>query len=296
VWNDAKSHAEHSPPGDEEDEFERIQNEAIVAGWDASQQAVAFALRRAVDALNREALRKLIAGVKGAPGALDALRGAASDPVVYAVLRHHGLIQPSLQERVETALASVRPMLAAHGGDVELIAFVPPDAVEVRFLGNCDGCPASRLTFVAGVRRAIEAHCPEITQVRQVKGAGAGAGGLFTSRFAKELGKDDAGDWRFAAQLDAIPEGGVYPCVVAGQAVMLTRADGAVACFDDACAHLGLPLSDGEVSGGRVACRHHGFEYDLMSGECLTAQGVQLRAHAARGSSKAARSSKKIST
>jgi hypothetical protein len=29
VWNDAKSHAEHSPPGDEEDEFERIQNENL---------------------------------------------------------------------------------------------------------------------------------------------------------------------------------------------------------------------------------------------------------------------------
>ena len=40
--------------------------EAIVVGWDASQQAVAFAFRRAVDALNREALRKLIAAVKDA--------------------------------------------------------------------------------------------------------------------------------------------------------------------------------------------------------------------------------------
>jgi Fe-S cluster biogenesis protein NfuA/nitrite reductase/ring-hydroxylating ferredoxin subunit len=251
--------------------------EAIVSGWDASQQAVAFAYRRAVDALNREALRRLIAGVKGAPGALESLRAAAADPVVYAVLRHHGLIQPSLQERVETALASVRPMLAAHGGDVELIAFVPPDAVEVRFLGNCDGCPASTLTFVAGVRRAIEAHCPEITQVRQVKGAGAGAGGHFSSPFADVR----AEDWVFAAMLDAIPEGGIHACVVAGRAVILSRA-GAVACFDDACAHLGLPLSDGEVCAGRITCLHHGFEYDLSSGECLTAPGVQLRPHAVR--------------
>ena len=178
--------------------------EAIIGGWEASQQAVAFAYRRAVDALNREALRKLIAGVKGAPGALDALRGAAGDPVVYTVLRQHGLIQPSLQERVETALASVRPMLASHGGDVELIAFVPPDAVEVRFLGNCDGCPASTLTFVAGVRRAIETHCPEIKAVRQVKGAGAGAGGHFTSPFVGASSQDSG--WAFAAMLDAVPE------------------------------------------------------------------------------------------
>ncbi len=253
--------------------------ESIVAGWDELQQAVAFAFRRAIDALNREALRKLIAAVKGAPGALDLLREAAADPVVYAVLRHHGLIQPSLQERVETALALVRPMLAAHGGDVELIAFVPPDAVEVRFLGNCDGCPASTLTFVAGVRRAIEAHCPEIAEVRQVKGAGAGAGGKFTSPFARA--EDEAG-WVFAARLDAIPEGGVRACEAAGRSLLLSRVDGVVACFDDACAHLGLTLSDGEVSGGRITCLHHGFEYDLASGECLTAPGVQLNAHMTR--------------
>lgn len=252
--------------------------EALVAGWDGSQQAVAFAYRRAIDALNREALRKLIAGVKGAPGALESLRTAAADPVVYAVLRHHGLIQPSLQERVEEALASVRPMLASHGGDVELIAFVPPGAVEVRFLGNCDGCPASTLTFVAGVRRAIEAHCPEITEVRQVKGAGVGKGGHFNSPFAEAR----AESWVFAAMLDAIPEGGVHACRVGGRAVLLARAEGAVACYDDACAHLGLPLSDGSVSSGRIACLHHGFEYDLASGECLTAPGVQLRAHEAR--------------
>lgn len=252
---------------------------AIFSGWDEAQQAVVLAHRRAVDALNREALRRLIAGVKGAPGALDALRAAAGDPLLYAVLRHHGLIQPSLQERIETALASVRPMLAAHGGDVELIAFVPPDAVEVRFLGNCDGCPASTLTFVAGVRRAIEEHCPEISQVRQVKGAGAGAGGHFTSPFAQPSA--DAG-WRFAARLDSIPDGGVRACLIDGRAVLLARSGEAIACFDDACAHLGLPLSDGAVRGGRIACRHHGFEYDLMSGECLTAPGVQLSAHAAR--------------
>ena len=74
----------------------------------------------------------------------------------------------------------------------------------------------------------------------------------------------------------------MHACVVDGQAVMLARVDGIVACYDDACAHLGLPLSDGEVSRGRIACLHHGFEYDLASGECLTAPGVQLRAHAAR--------------
>ena len=264
---EARPPAEGDPAGREAGQLidDVLRIEAILEGWDASQQAVVFAFRRAVEALNREALRRLIAGVKAAPGALDALRATAADPVVYAVLRHHGLIQPSLQERVEAALASVRPMLASHGGDVELIAFVPPDAVELRFLGNCDGCPASTLTFVAGVKRAIEQHCPEITHVRQVKGAGAGAGGHFASPFANASATGDDGGWRVAARLDAIPEGGVIACAVDGRAVILSRAGPVVACFDDSCAHLGLPLSGGEVCGGRITCPHHGFEYELAS-------------------------------
>ncbi len=254
--------------------------ESVIAGWEEARQTVVIAFCGAIEALHREALRKLIGGLKEAPGALEALRAAAADPVVYAVLRRHGLIRASLQEQVETALASVRPMLASHGGDVELVAVILPDAVEVRFLGNCDGCPASALTFVAGVRRAIEEHCPQIKHVRQVKGSGAaGASALnFTSPFA---GAQDRA-WSFVVELGAIFEGGVYACRIAGEPVILSRIGRAVSCFQDACSHLGPPISDGETSSGHIKCRHHGFEYALMSGECLTAPEVQLQTHAAR--------------
>ena len=58
--------------------------------WEEAQQTVVIAFRGAIEALSREALRKLIAGLKEAPGALDALRAAAAHPLVYAVLRRHG--------------------------------------------------------------------------------------------------------------------------------------------------------------------------------------------------------------
>jgi hypothetical protein len=130
------------------EEIERV--EAIVAGWDDGHRATVIAYRQAVEQLHKEALRRLIAGLKAEPGAMAAMRRAATDEVVYAVLRHLELVRPSLQERVEKALASVRPMLASHGGDVELVSVKAPDTVEVRFLGACDGCPASMLTFIAG--------------------------------------------------------------------------------------------------------------------------------------------------
>jgi nitrite reductase/ring-hydroxylating ferredoxin subunit len=64
--------------------------------------------------------------------------------------------------------------------------------------------------------------------------------------------------------------------------VILFRRGAVVTCFEDACAHLGLELGSGEVADGIVTCPHHGFQYDLASGECLTAPEVQLQSHAVK--------------
>ncbi|WP_411727113.1 hypothetical protein [Methyloglobulus sp.] len=85
--------------------------EALVAGWNEQQANTVEALRRADGALHKEAFSRLIRAVKQAPGAMAALKEAVGDEVVYAVLRHLEIIKPSLHERVEQALESVRPFL-----------------------------------------------------------------------------------------------------------------------------------------------------------------------------------------
>ena len=151
-------------------DIERL--EMIFENWDETPRGAAKAYGLAIEALNGEALRRLVSALKRDPAALAAMKSAVNDEVVYAVLRRHGIIKPSLTERVEAALESIRPMLASHGGDVELVSIAPP-AIEVRFTGACDGCPASQLTFHAGVKKAVEDACPEITEILQVKGTGA---------------------------------------------------------------------------------------------------------------------------
>ena len=118
-------------------DIERL--ETIFAAWEETQQAAVGAYKISIEALNAEALRRLIRALKTDPAALAALKHAIADEVVYAVLRRHEIIKPSLNERVENALEGIRPMLASHGGDVELVKVKPP-AVEVRFIGACDGC------------------------------------------------------------------------------------------------------------------------------------------------------------
>jgi Fe-S cluster biogenesis protein NfuA len=143
--------------------------EAEVETWeDGNARDTAQAYRQAIDALHAEALRRLIRGLRANPETRSALREAVADDIVYAVLRHHGIVKPSIAERVETALENVRPVLANHGGNVELVRVEPP-RIDIRFLGACDNCPASRLTIDAAVKSALQAACPEITQIVQVR-------------------------------------------------------------------------------------------------------------------------------
>src|SRR2546428_622576 len=38
---------------------------------------------------------------------------------------------------------------------------------------------------------------------------------------------------------------------------------------NDVCAHQGGPLSEGKLSGARLACPWHGWMYDVRTGECM---------------------------
>lgn len=142
--------------------------ETEIDAWDDAHRDTAQAHRQAIDALHAEALRRLVRALRSDPAAAAALREAAADEVVYAVLRHHGIVKPSLAERVEAALENVRPVLAGHGGDVELMRVEPPQ-IAIRLIGACDNCPASRLTIDAAVKTAVQAVCPEITDIVQVR-------------------------------------------------------------------------------------------------------------------------------
>lgn len=255
--------------------------EMIFESWDETPRGAAKAYGRAIEALHGEALRRLIAALKSEPAALAAMKTAVTDTVVYSVLRRHGILKPSLTERVEAALESIRPMLASHGGDVELASVNPP-AIEVRFTGACDGCPASQLTFHAGVKKAVEEACPEITEILQVKGTGATTADGESVRFVSPFALGTGGKWHLAAKLHEIPDGGIKASLLEGEKILLSRRGSIVTCFQNACAHLGLALDDGEVEDGIITCPYHGFRYDLASGECLTAPAVQLQPHAVR--------------
>ncbi len=273
------------PPASDLDRLLKEVNllESLVDDWDEQPRATVSALRSAIDALNREAFRRLIQSLKQEPAALAALKHSLSDEVVYAVLRHHELLRPSLAERVEAALDAVRPQLASHGGNVELVSIDAPDTVTVRLLGACDGCPAAGLTLSEGVEKSIREYCPEIAKVVKARGGpSARPAGEQVISFVSPFARASDAGWTHAAKAEEIEDGAILFRDVENHSLILARFGSRVVCYENACAHLGMPMDTGAFADGILTCPHHAFEYALDSGECLTAREVQLQTHAVR--------------
>lgn len=259
--------------------------EGLVTSWDEQQQNTYQALREAHDALSKEAFSRLIRALKTDSGAMALLKEAMSDEVIYAVLRHHGIVKPSIQERLEEALDSVRPYLASHGGNVEIVDVLLPDTVVIRLLGACDGCPASSLTLSEGVEKAIKEYCPEITTIKKAKGgvtAKPAANGEIAINFISPFARKEDKGWIFACDVAEIPDNQLLVTSVQNTELILYQTDSKVVCYQNSCAHMGMPLDMGTLEQGTLTCPHHGFQFLLESGECLTAPEVQLHTHAVR--------------
>jgi len=74
----------------------------------------------------------------------------------------------TIEKKVQSALAEIRPQIQADGGDIDLVA-VENDTVKVRLRGACVGCPMSALTLKQGVERLIKQKVPEIKTVEAVQ-------------------------------------------------------------------------------------------------------------------------------
>ena len=58
----------------------------------------------------------------------------------------------------------VRPALAAHGGNVEIID-LDNDKLFVRLSGGCQGCSSSKATLKDGIQTLVKQNFPFITEV-----------------------------------------------------------------------------------------------------------------------------------
>lgn len=95
----------------------------------------------------------------------EILAAIEKDDAARSMLLLYGLHRLEFGERVAAALEQVRPLLASHGGDVELVECSPAGVVRLRLTGSCHGCASSRLTLKQTVEAALYAAAPEVAEL-----------------------------------------------------------------------------------------------------------------------------------
>lgn len=119
---------------------------------DEDVQSRVFELLDGVDAVHRLAVRRL-AGALG-----DQVVPLRCDPAVDWLLTAYGVGVDDVAAAT-AALDPVLPLIAEHGGDVEVLA-VRDGVVRLRLSGACAGCTSSAQTLRFGVEEALRENLP----------------------------------------------------------------------------------------------------------------------------------------
>ena len=75
-----------------------------------------------------------------------------------------------LMNKVNNALESIRPHLAADGGNIEVVEITEDFVAKIKWVGTCETCSMSMMTMKAGVEHTIRSVVPEIKAVKAVNG------------------------------------------------------------------------------------------------------------------------------
>lgn len=70
-----------------------------------------------------------------------------------------------MREKVEAVLNSIRPVIRAGGGELELVGVSADGVVRVRLGNNKPGCPMSHMTLKNGIERQLTKQVPEVVAV-----------------------------------------------------------------------------------------------------------------------------------
>jgi Fe-S cluster biogenesis protein NfuA len=69
-------------------------------------------------------------------------------------------------DRIEQTLDTLRPYIASHRGQVEVVDFDEEDGVLLlRLGGTCHGCAASTVTLKQGIESRLREAVPEVKHV-----------------------------------------------------------------------------------------------------------------------------------
>ena len=75
-----------------------------------------------------------------------------------------------------------------------------------------------------------------------------------------------AEQWLKAIAVSEVPAQGFLALQLAGQPVLVGRANGRLFACRDRCPHAAAPLRQGRLSGAELQCARHGWTFDVLTG------------------------------
>lgn len=169
----------------------------------------------------------------------------AEDDLVRSMLLIHGLHPVPLEERLAVALASVRPYLESHGGNIEL-AGITRGVATLRLEGHCKTCPSSTATLELAVRRAIEEACPDLDGL-EVEGMAQAS----EPRFTLPAG---APAWHILGSETELGDAALQSRQVNGARVVLCKVGELRYAYRDYCPICEAQLGTGSLDGALLNC------------------------------------------
>ena len=206
----------------------------------------------------------------------------AGDGLVSSLLLLYGLHPLELESRVMQALDKVRPYLASHGGNVELLG-VDESVVHLQMQGSCHGCPSSAMTLKLAIEEAIYEAAPDVTAI-EVEGvveqpAHSGLVQLGKSKTREEAAKPANGNGRWAevSGLDLLALGGVQSLDVSGRSILFCRLGETFYAYDSLCPGCGRNLHTARLVANSLICSTCERHYDVVrAGRGLSHPELQL--------------------
>ncbi|HUF38227.1 MAG TPA: NifU family protein [Anaerolineales bacterium] len=247
-----------------------------------TRQAV-FALLQSLDALHREAFKRLAAYLNDRSAGHLLVEAAQTDRLLQTALDLYDILpHPEVESRVEKALSLVRPYIESHGGTLNLLQ-VDGGVVHIEMGGACRDCPGSLLTVRRGVVNVLREHFsafeevvvhePEPSRPASLDLGRASPGGLISFDGMDPSGMIRGPEFKSVAREKDLPEGAVRGVVLEGARILLARVDDEVYAVGEVCPGSMLPLSGGRLTRTAIACPWHGEQYDLRTGRCLDPAG-----------------------
>jgi Fe-S cluster biogenesis protein NfuA/nitrite reductase/ring-hydroxylating ferredoxin subunit len=175
------------------------------------------------------------------------LRALAQDSVIGSLMLIHDLYPVPLETRVQEALASVRPYMESHGGDVELLA-VENGVARMRLVGHCESCPASESTLELAIKKALEETAPDLD--------GLDVEGVTQREFDLPIVQSNGAAKEWTDLAGDLPAPGVTtPTIVAGADVLVANVGGTLLAYRNACGWCRARLDAAPMTpGGLLTC------------------------------------------